>query len=125
MADPGKLAAELLQKNFHLFGSFRKRCRYDSVDNSVYDSHNRTSTPVIKSSQEGVYIIFDDMSGTTAFDNVAILQTDKVAIFPSLDLNAVPNIGDIIEDEDGVTWTVQNMVQDPKPAHYSLHVRPS
>ena len=130
MSDYGDLAANLIQKNFSKFGSFRKQFSYTSVSNSVYNPSNGNSAPVIDSVQTGVWFILADFTFTqiTASqkheDDQVILAEDKKAIVPALDLNVTPKPGDIITDEAGENWKVVGKGSDPKPAIYQLHIRP-
>lgn len=130
MSDPGALAASLLQKNFSKFGSFRVKCNYQKVGNSVYTPSNGNASPVIESVQAGVYFIFADFTYTQTMnaqqqkDDEKILDIDKNAIVPALDLKTIPSVGDLITDDQGIVWRVMGRGSDPKPAVYQLHVRP-
>ena len=128
MGDPGALASSLLQKHFPKFGTFRKSCTYKEVDDSTYNTATGSATPVVLSSTS-IEIIFDEFSftqtqsSTIQGDESNILQIDRKAIFPSLDLAVTPKVNDLIV-EGTTTWRVMGISLDPKPAHYELHLRP-
>jgi hypothetical protein len=128
MSDPGALAANLLQKNFPKFGTFRKLCTYKDVADPIHDPSTDEVTPVTNSSTQ-IYIIFDEFNFTLTQaaimqgDESNIISVDRKAIFPALDLPVVPKVHDLIV-EGSTTWRVMGLSRDPKPAHHELHVRP-
>lgn len=132
MVDPGLLATQLLQKNFPKFGSFRKSCVYHSMLDMEYDPETGSTTeiPNPENPPQDLYIIFDEFgftknqSGERQNLEEPILSIDKKAIFPSLDLPFMPRVNDQIVDEENLVWIVIGISEDPKPAHFELHVRP-
>ena len=130
MTDPGLLAAQLLQRNWHKFGTFRTKCTFKEMGDATKNTATGVVTPVEVSSTPDRYFIFDEFNftqtqaGVIKAGEAKIESIDKIAMIPSLDLPSVPKIADLIIDDEDVTWRVMAIGGDPKPAHYSLHVRP-
>lgn len=126
MTDPKVLAEQLLQKNWSKFGTFRRPCTYNQMNSASYVPATGVATGEVISIQEGVEIIFDSPGQFfKTFENDQPVQsTDKVAIFPSLDLNVTPTVQDQIIDPEGIVWIVKAIGDDPGPAHYELLIRP-
>jgi hypothetical protein len=129
MADPGELAARLVQANWPKFGTIRKACMYNAMPVVNFDPAVRTIN-TSPTSQTPLQIIFDIFSITSKMapeqlaDEDTIKTTDEKAMFPRLDLDpVVPKIGDIIVKPDSSEWRVMAMSKDPVPALYELHVR--
>lgn len=126
MGDPKILAANLLQKHFPKFGTFRKSCTYKETGDASYNTSTGVPTPVVISTQANVQMIFDSAAkyATSFPENVDIKETDEVVIFPQLDLVVTPSVNDLIIDDQGTTWNVVAIGKDPGPVHYELLVRP-
>ncbi len=130
MSDPGAKAASLMQKHFPKFGTFRKKCTYVVLGDSVYNAAAGTTTPTVVSTHPDLYIIFGEFGFTETQsqqiqpDETPILSVDRKAGFPSLDLSVTPEVNHEITDEDGQKWRVMGLSNDPKPAYHELHVRP-
>lgn len=128
MADPYDVLRLAVQKQFPKLGKIRKKCTYKSMGDSTVNADRSVSREV--RSTEAVSIVFAEFnstinqSGTALVPDQQILKIDRQAIFPVLDLVAVPEIGDIITDQEGKTWAVVGLNEDPAPAAYALHVRP-
>lgn len=130
MADPGALAASLIQTHFPKFGTNRKECDYRQMGETTYNTATQTGTPVISQTHPGLFIIFANFNftqtqaGEMQKDGEPILSIDKKAIFPALDLPFPPQANDRIVDDENIVWRVMGISGDPKPAIHTLHVRP-
>lgn len=122
MADPGKLARDLIQKHFPKFGSIRRLCTYKALPDPAYDVDTKAVTAVATTTAS-IYIIFDEIK-VKQDDDVPILSIDRLAIFPKLDLSITPRVGDTIDDDEGIIWSVVGLGKDPASAAHSLHIRP-
>lgn len=130
MEDPGELAARLVQKHMPKLGTLRKSCTYKEMTDDTYDTSNGNATDVSVATFPGIMIVFaafnftKTLAGIMQNDEKVILDIDKKAIFPSLDLSIAPKVNDQIVAPDGVIWRVMGIGGDPKPAIHTLHVRP-
>ncbi len=110
-------------------GTVRTACVYQKMLDPVYDPNSGSAVNAIAETAS-LKITFSDFSQTRTrstekqFDDVAIRDIDKLAIFPTLRLQFKPSINDIIVDEELTEWRVVAATGDPAGAHYSLHVRP-
>jgi len=123
-------AAKTLQDKWPLFVKYgaTKACVYQSMTESTYTS-GTVAKDVISS--HNVDIVFDSLGGgsvqkyqQTLDDGSTIRVTDRVAIFPTLNLPVVPKISDLIVDPSLKEWEVKAVAEDPVDAHYELWVRP-
>lgn len=128
MADYGDLARAQVQKHFPKFGTFRRSVTYNSKGNDLYD----TTTGVVTPDPGGtatlfvIFLSFGILRTSAAerqIDDAPVLAQDRKVIFPAADLPYTPKVGDIIT-EGSTQWRVIGVNDDPKPAHYALHVRP-
>ncbi len=131
MADPGVLAAELMQKHWPKFGSILKDSTYTPTKNSSYDAVSGVVTelpdPLVEYS---IKVIYDQFPQTKMYSPIAkgeteVLSIDRIAMFPALDLPVVPQIDDRLKEvASNDQWRVVGILTDPASGHYSLHVRP-
>lgn len=123
MADPGALAAGLLQKHFPKFGSFRRAVVYQSYPAASYNAETGLVT-MGEPATQSLYGIFTKAGRSLVEfeDNDPTLNIQSSVIFPALDLTVIPKIGDVILDGT-VKWVVISLDSDPGPAHYSLLCR--
>ena len=128
MADYAKLAQDLLQSKFPLFGGFRRYTEYQSMQTPEYDVSDGSvdkGTPT----KYYLWIILGGFSFTKnqstikQNDITPVLGNDRSALFPALDLAVVPKIGDQMI-VDLITYRVIGLNADPAPAHRNLHIRP-
>ena len=63
-ADPGALAASLVQEHFPKFGTNRKECDYRQMGETTYNTATQTGTPVISQTHPGLFIIFANFNFT-------------------------------------------------------------
>lgn len=132
MVDPGDIAKTEIQKNFPLFGTIRTLVRYSSVDPFNAGTDYDPSTGIVTQgilSEHNPFVIFLSMSEVSytfveKIDDDPILEIDKVALFPSLDLPVVPKVNDIIDDTAD-KWKVKGVGHDPAFATWFLWVRPT
>jgi hypothetical protein len=122
MADPGKLARDLIQKHFPKFGSIRRLCTYKAIPDPTYDVDTKTVSAVATTAAS-IYIVFDDIK-VKQDDDITTLSIDRLAIFPKQDLSVAPRVGDTIDDDESIVWNVIGLGKDPAGAAHSLHIRP-
>ena len=127
MADPGELAAKLIQENFPKFGSFRKDAVYQVTGDDVVDPVAGTSTHTILA-EYPLMLIRDVATGSLlqaagVADDDPVVKKLRVAIFPALDLPVKPKDRDFIKIE-GVRWLVLGDSPDPQPAIHQLVIKP-
>lgn len=131
MADPGVLAAQLIQKHWPKFGSIRKASVLIPSGNSDYNpSDGSVTTKPDVPIEHPLQIIFDQFPQTKVYSPVGkgeepVLSIDRIAMFPTLDLSVVPQVEDQIKEvASNDVWKVVGLLTDPASGHYSLHVRP-
>lgn len=128
MVDYAEIAKAKTQQYFPKFGSFRRLVTYRVMASAGYDpsTGNVTHGVTFEHSLYVIFLSFGQTGNTSAdreFDDVPILSIDRKVLIPAGDLPVAPVKGDQIS-EDGKLWRVIGINNDPKPALYSLHVRP-
>lgn len=129
MADYGDLAKGLIQKYLPSFGSFGTTVLYRSMGAMLYnpDTGQTTPSPIVEFDIYGIIIPFSqtaNQSGNRQFDDIVVLSVDRKIILAAADMAVEARVADQVEF-NGETWRVIGVQADPKPAHYSLHIRPS
>lgn len=127
--DPQELAQKQVQKHFPKFGNMRKLCAYTPKDNPSYDDDTGVTTENL-GTEESIRMIFMDFDMTRSYvpegyDSSKIdIKTDKMGLFPSLNLNAVPEAGDnVLRSDTSQSFEVLGLMTDPAEATRLLHLR--
>jgi hypothetical protein len=128
MADYGDLAQSLFQKYLPKFGSFGRYVNYRVMPTAAYDPADGSvdAAPTMEFVVYGLLMTFGSITGagkTRQIDDRVPLNIDREFIVAAADMPVEPNIGDQIL-ADGKLWRVLAINPDPKPATYSMHVRP-
>lgn len=122
MTDYGIKAQKLFQKHFVKFGSYRKNTTYIFSKPVSRDEDTGIITEDQTDTQPDLMVIYDKFESKLVDDD-AILSIDRIAIFPSLNINQEPEVGDKMI-QGGYEWNVEGILNDPMPVAYELHVRP-
>lgn len=94
---------------------------YEAFASTTYNASAGTNTPVY-STTAGVKVVFDEFR-LEQIDGQNVKPEDKMALVPAKSISAVtPKTNDRIV-ENGATWNVQDVRNDPAEALWTLHVR--
>lgn len=127
MPDYGQLAYDKVNQYLSepYFGSFGGIITYKSTADAVYNPDDGLVDPgtSVDTDLYGIFLTLNRQGGDFQIDDVNVLTIDRKFLFAAAQIETIPKVGDLIE-WDADTWRVMGINQDPKPAHYSLHVRP-
>lgn len=123
MVDYGLKAKRLYKKHFPKFGpTIIKSCTYKFVKPVTYTPSTGDVTQPLPVDDQPLDVIFVDAEDVKV-DDEPIRLTDKVAMFPSLNLLQNAEVGDKIY-EGSNEWKVLTLLSDPADAGWELLVRP-